>query len=115
MKITIFGTGGVGLFWGAWLSKFGHDVTCEVIVPTKIAKQMGHEGPVCEQEFRERLKRIISFGHLWFTTVVVFAANVDETVFVSMRPAIRNGELRPSRARRGALHGGLSGFEWGSR
>ena len=37
MKVTIFGSGYVGLVSGACLSEFGHDVTCVDKMADKIA------------------------------------------------------------------------------
>ncbi len=74
MKITIFGSGYVGLVTGACLAEVGHKVLCVDIDEQKIASLKNGEIPIYEPGLEEIVHRNISNEHL------SFSANLEEGV-----------------------------------
>ena len=48
MKVTVFGTGYVGLVQGAVMAEIGHDVICVDVDETKVARLRDGEIPIFE-------------------------------------------------------------------
>src|SRR5438477_12306508 len=57
MRITVIGTGYVGLVTGTCLADAGHDVVCVDIDETKINKLRKGETPIYEPELSEVIQR----------------------------------------------------------
>jgi len=74
MKITVFGSGYVGLVTGACLAEVGHKVLCVDIDEQKIASLKNGEIPIYEPGLEELIHRNISNEHL------SFSANLEEGV-----------------------------------
>lgn len=70
MKVTIFGSGYVGLVTGACLAEVGNDVVCVDVDQHKIAKLQQGETPIFEPGLEEMVKRNAEGGRLSFTTDV---------------------------------------------
>ncbi|MDI5891868.1 UDP-glucose dehydrogenase family protein [Halomonas rhizosphaerae] len=68
MKITIFGTGYVGLVTGTCLADVGHDVLCMDVDADKIARLEGGEIPIFEPGLESMVKDNVEAGRLRFTT-----------------------------------------------
>jgi len=68
MRITIFGSGYVGLVSGACLADAGNDVVCVDIDPRKIAMLKAGEVPIHEPGLDAVVKRNFDAGRLRFTT-----------------------------------------------
>ncbi|MDI5890274.1 nucleotide sugar dehydrogenase, partial [Halomonas rhizosphaerae] len=68
MKITIFGTGYVGLVTGTCLADVGHDVLCMDVDADKIARLEGGEIPIFEPGLEPMVKDNVEAGRLRFTT-----------------------------------------------
>jgi len=68
MKITVFGTGYVGLVTGACLADVGHDVLCVDVDENKIRKLREGVIPIHEPGIDEVVARCLSEGTLKFTT-----------------------------------------------
>jgi len=73
MKITVVGTGYVGLVTGAGFSDFGHDVTCVDIDAERVAKLRRGEVPFYEPGLHDLIKRNTTLGRLRFTTTTAEA------------------------------------------
>lgn len=73
MKVTVIGTGYVGLVSGACLAEVGNDVLCLDIDPSKI--RILNEGaiPIFEPGLLEMVKRNVADGRLHFTTDIDLA------------------------------------------
>lgn len=71
MKITIFGSGYVGLVTGACLAEVGHKVLCVDIDEQKIASLKNGEIPIYEPGLEELIHRNISNEHLSFSSNLV--------------------------------------------
>lgn len=68
MKVTVFGTGYVGLVQAAVLADAGHNVCCVDIDPTKIEKLRDGIIPIYEPGLAELVKHNYHDGRLTFTT-----------------------------------------------
>ncbi len=68
MKITIFGTGYVGLVTGACLAEVGNDVLCVDIDEAKIARLQQGEIPIYEPGLQEIVEENVREGRLAFTS-----------------------------------------------
>lgn len=68
MKITIFGSGYVGLVTGACMAEMGNDVVCVDIDAEKIAKLNRGEVPIYEPGLDSYIQRNREAGRLTFTT-----------------------------------------------
>ncbi|MEI6457422.1 MAG: UDP-glucose/GDP-mannose dehydrogenase family protein [Pseudomonadota bacterium] len=68
MKITIFGSGYVGLVTGACLADAGNTVVCVDVDPRKIARLNAGEVPIHEPGLDELIERNRAKGRLRFTT-----------------------------------------------
>ena len=68
MKVTVFGTGYVGLVTGVCLAETGHQVLCVDIDEAKIARLKKGEVPIYEPGLENLLKHNVSAGRISFTT-----------------------------------------------
>ncbi|HHJ18073.1 MAG TPA: UDP-glucose/GDP-mannose dehydrogenase family protein [Gammaproteobacteria bacterium] len=67
MKVTIYGSGYVGLVTGACLAQVGNDVLCVDIDPDKIEKLKRGESPIFEPGLTDMLCSNLAAGRLNFT------------------------------------------------
>jgi UDPglucose 6-dehydrogenase len=70
MKITVIGSGYVGLVSGACLAELGNDVLCMDVDPNKIAILNNGGVPIYEPGLEEVIKSNVASGRLRFTTDV---------------------------------------------
>lgn len=68
MKVSVIGTGYVGLVSGTCFAEIGHDVTCIDIDPNKIATLKEGKSPIYEPGLTDLLERNIGSGRLNFST-----------------------------------------------
>lgn len=68
MRISIVGTGYVGLVSGTCLAEVGHHVLCLDSDPDKIQQLQSGQPTIYEPGLEEMLKRNIASGRLRFTT-----------------------------------------------
>lgn len=91
-RITIIGTGYVGLVSGAGLSDFGHQVVCADIDEDKIALLQSGTIPIYEPGLKELVARNEEKGRLTFTTDVGPAVKEADVVFIAVgTPPAENG------------------------
>ena len=84
MKITVIGTGYVGLVSGTCLAEVGNDVLCLDLDPAKI--KILEEGgiPIYEPGLQEMVRRNVAAGRLHFTTDVERAAHFGTIQFIAV-------------------------------
>ena len=83
-RITIIGTGYVGLVTGAGLSDFGNDVTCVDISKDKIKALKNGTIPIFEPGLDELVSRNVSTGRLRFSSNINKSIQDTEVVFIAV-------------------------------
>jgi UDPglucose 6-dehydrogenase len=92
MKLTIYGTGYVGLVTGACLADVGHDVLCMDVDAEKIARLERGEIPIFEPGLAEIVEHCTRAGRLRFTTDPAAAAKHGVLQFIAVgTPADEDG------------------------
>ncbi len=92
MKITIIGTGYVGLVTGVCISEFGFDVTCVDNDAAKIADLKNNICPIYEPGVEQMLRTNSSAQRLHFTTDIASATVGADVVFIAVgTPSSKNG------------------------
>jgi len=84
MKITVIGTGYVGLVSGACLADVGNDVLCLDVDPAKIKILEDGGIPIHEPGLQEVVRRNVEAGRLSFTTDVKRAAQYGTIQFIAV-------------------------------
>lgn len=84
MKITIIGTGYVGLVSGACLAEVGNDVMCLDADPAKIKILKDGGIPIFEPGLKEMVQRNVAAGRLHFTTDVEAATHFGTIQFIAV-------------------------------
>jgi len=84
MKISIVGTGYVGLVTGACFSEAGHDVLCIDNNPKKIEMLHRGEMPIYEPGLDEMVKRNVEAGRLHFSTSIAEGTDFAEVIFIAV-------------------------------
>jgi UDPglucose 6-dehydrogenase len=84
MKVTMVGTGYVGLVSGVCFAETGNEVTCLDIDPTKVAKLKEGVVPIFEPGLDEMLVRNRDAGRLHFTTDAAQAIGDADIVFIAV-------------------------------
>jgi len=83
-RITVIGTGYVGLVTGAGLSDFGNQVVCTDINEDKINRLLAGEIPIYEPGLKELVDRNVSAGRLSFSTDIPPAVKDSEVVIIAV-------------------------------
>ena len=84
MKVTIFGTGYVGLVTGACLAEMGNHVLCVDIDAGKVERLKRGEIPIYEPGLEEIVQRNHAGGRLDFTTEAAPAIAHAELIFIAV-------------------------------
>jgi len=84
MRVTIFGTGYVGLVTGTCLAEVGNDVVCVDVDADKIARLERGEIPIFEPGLEPLVKANHASGHLRFTTDADAAIAHAQIIFIAV-------------------------------
>ena len=84
MKITVIGTGYVGLVTGTCLAEAGNDVLCIDIDKVKVAKMQNGEVPIYEPHLETYFERNIKSGRLHFSTNIEEGVHHGEVIFLAL-------------------------------
>lgn len=84
MKVTIIGTGYVGLVSGTCLAEVGNDVLCLDVDPEKIRILESGGIPIYEPGLEEMVRRNVAAGRLRFTTSIDVAADHGTVQFIAV-------------------------------
>lgn len=84
MKISVIGTGYVGLVTGVCLSEVGHEITCLDIDSKKVERLNRSESPIYEPGLEDMMKKNIDGGRLDFTDSYETALQGREVVIIAV-------------------------------
>ncbi|WP_338405352.1 2-dehydropantoate 2-reductase N-terminal domain-containing protein, partial [Achromobacter xylosoxidans] len=84
MKITVVGTGYVGLVSGACLADMGNDVMCLDVDAAKIALLRQGGIPIYEPGLEDLVRRNVQAGRLHFTDDVVQSVAFGDVQFIAV-------------------------------
>ncbi len=92
MRLTMIGTGYVGLVSGACFSEFGHHVVCVDANPELIERLRGGRMPIYEPGLEELVARNVAAKRLSFSTSVAEAVPGADAVFIGVGTPSRRGD-----------------------
>ncbi|MEZ5305024.1 MAG: UDP-glucose/GDP-mannose dehydrogenase family protein [Verrucomicrobiales bacterium] len=84
MKLSIIGSGYVGLTTGACFADVGHEVVCVDNDPRKIEKLLAGDIPIYEPGLEDVVKRNVASGRLRFTQSTDEGVDHGEVVFIAV-------------------------------
>ena len=84
MKISVIGTGYVGLVTGTCLAETGNEVICVDIDADKVAKMRNGEVPIYEPHLDVLFERNIGAGRLQFSTSLEEGLNHGDIIFLAL-------------------------------
>ncbi len=94
MKITVAGTGYVGLITGVGLASQGHDVTCVDIIKEKVDKINSGITPIHEKDLPELLKKVLERGNFRATLNLKSAVKDSDITFICVgTPSREDGSI----------------------
>jgi UDPglucose 6-dehydrogenase len=92
MRVTMIGTGYVGLVSGACFADFGHTVTCVDKDASKIERLLKGEIPIFEPGLEELVKDNVEQERLFFTTDPNDAIKNADAIFIAVGTPSRRGD-----------------------
>ena len=97
MRITVMGTGYVGLVTGVCLAELGNDVVCYDVDTDKIRAMNGGHCPIYEPGLEDMVVRNRGLGRLKFSADVVDSVHHGDIVFIAVgTPPGPEGRVRTS-------------------
>ncbi len=92
MRITMIGSGYVGLVSGACFADFGHQVCCVDKDASKIDRLLAGRMPIYEPGLEELVGRNVSSGRLRFTTDLRDGVGGADAIFIAVGTPSRRGD-----------------------
>ncbi len=92
MRVTMIGTGYVGLVSGACFSDFGHEVTCVDLDAAKIDGLNAGKIPIFEPGLDGLVADNVAAGRLFFSTDLPEAVKSADAVFIAVGTPSRRGD-----------------------
>jgi UDPglucose 6-dehydrogenase len=94
VKLTIIGTGYVGLVTGTCFAEVGHQVICVDNDPSKVNLLRQGGIPIFEPGLEELVKRNVAAGRLHFTTSTAEGVDSSDVVFIAVpTPPLEDGAV----------------------
>ena len=84
MKISVIGTGYVGLVVGTCFAESGNDVICVDVDPRKLKMLRRGESPIYEPGLSELLRKNLQEKRLTFTADLALAVRKTEIIFLAL-------------------------------
>lgn len=84
MKITVAGTGYVGLVAGVCFAEVGHDVTCVDVDEEKVKLMESGVSPIYEEGLEELMRKNYAAGRLSYTTDYASAYRNVDAIFIGV-------------------------------
>lgn len=84
MKVTLFGTGYVGLVTGTCFAERGNDVLCVDVDEAKVESLSRGEVPIFEPGLEDMVRRNVEAGRLSFTTDANEGVQHGEVIFIAV-------------------------------
>ncbi len=84
MKITVAGTGYVGLVAGVCFAEKGHDVTCVDVDENKVKMMESGKSPIYEEGLEELMQKNNATGRLHYTTDYKSAYKDADAIFIGV-------------------------------
>ena len=84
MRITVAGTGYVGLVAGVCFAEKGHDVTCVDVDENKVKMMESGKSPIYEEGLEELMRKNNATGRLHYTTDYKSAYKDAEAIFIGV-------------------------------
>ena len=84
MKISMFGTGYVGLVTGTCFAEMGNDVLCVDIDPAKVARLTAGDIPIYEPGLEDMVRSNVAAGRLRFTTAADAGVAHGDILFIAV-------------------------------
>ena len=84
MKITVIGTGYVGLVTGTCLAEVGNEVLCLDVDPKKIDTLKAGGIPIYEPGLEDMVRRNVAAGRLFFTTDIAESVAFGQIQFIAV-------------------------------
>jgi UDPglucose 6-dehydrogenase len=92
MRITMIGSGYVGLVSGACFADFGHDIVCVDKADEKIAALLAGRIPIFEPGLDQLVAKNAAAGRLKFTTELTTSVGEADAVFIAVGTPARRGD-----------------------
>src|SRR3982750_2767797 len=92
MRITMIGSGYVGLVSGACFSDFGHDVVCVDKDAAKVGALHAGRMPIYEPGLDQLVATNVAAGRLTFTTDLAAAVADADAIFIAVGTPSRRGD-----------------------
>ena len=97
MKITVIGTGYVGLVSGVCFSELGNEVICVDKIEAKIEQLQRGEIPIYEPGLQSLLTVNMEAGNLSFTTDMTASVKQSDIIIIAVgTPSMPNGQANLS-------------------
>ena len=96
MKVSVIGTGYVGLVAAAAFAEHGNHVCCADVDAHKIERLRAGEIPIYEPGLEEVVKRNIEHGRLFFTTSNAEATKHGEVIFLAVGTPTQDNDGTPN-------------------
>ena len=84
MKITVAGTGYVGLVAGVCFAEVGHDVTCVDVDEKKVDMLKAGISPIYEEDLEELMHKNYRLNRLHYTTDYKEAYKEPDAIFIGV-------------------------------